>query len=166
MHPNCALAALKGASPPLVRPLTRCQNAGPSDTLLGVAASTAVAVRTSKGQFVKGVSGNPGGRITPSKQIREYARRFDTEAIDLLMDMGRNPELQPMARVRALELVLNRGHGVPAPDTSGLEQLLDGGMRVVRFKLGEAELAAIPADETEALPAIEGAAVDAAGEPS
>jgi hypothetical protein len=92
--------------------------------------------RTSKGQFVKGVSGNPGGRFKdPSKHpvpppgyapdqtdaidrrtIRNIvieARRFSGLAIDTLVELTRDNHADS-TRYSAATALLDRGYGRPA----------------------------------------------------
>jgi hypothetical protein len=86
--------------------------------------------RTSKGQFVKGVSGNPGGRfkdppkppppgytsVIDRRVIRNIvleARRFSGLAIDTLVELTRDNHADS-TRYNAATALLDRGYGRPA----------------------------------------------------
>jgi hypothetical protein len=90
--------------------------------------------RTSKGQFVKGVSGNPGGRfkdppkppppgyasdqtdVIDRRVIRNIvleARRFSGLAIDTLVELTRDNH-SDSTRYSAATALLDRGYGRPA----------------------------------------------------
>ena len=90
--------------------------------------------RTSKGQFVKGVSGNPGGRfkdppkppppgyasdqsdVIDRRVIRSIvleARRFSGLAIDTLVELTRDNHAD-FVRYNAAAALLDRGYGRPA----------------------------------------------------
>ena len=61
--------------------------------------------------FKGGQSGNPGGRLAPSKQLREDARKFTTESLDRLVEWMRSDV--PNASISAALAILERGHGKP-----------------------------------------------------
>lgn len=68
--------------------------------------------RSKSGQFVKGVSGNPGGRPKTIEEIRDLARSYTTEAMQSLLRIatgGKNEN----ARVSAANAILDRGWGKP-----------------------------------------------------
>lgn len=77
--------------------------------------------------WVKGQSGNPGGRAKGVKQVQDAARAHTTLAIDTLASIARDPEQPGRARVAAAEVILDRGWG-KAPqklELEGLSQLPD-----------------------------------------
>ncbi len=69
--------------------------------------------------FVKGQSGNPGGRPKEIAHVRELARSRTVEAVETLTDIMRNPDEPAAARVRAAETLLDRGWGRPTQPISG-----------------------------------------------
>ena len=69
--------------------------------------------RDGHGRFAKGVSGNPGGRPAQISEVRELARRYTKEAVATLVDIMQNPKAPPAAKVRAAEVLLDRGWGRP-----------------------------------------------------
>src|SRR5262245_51836745 len=69
--------------------------------------------REANGHFKKGVSGNPGGRPAILEEVRDYARQYTKEAIDVLVGIMRNQRLPAQARVAASSAVLDRGFGKP-----------------------------------------------------
>jgi hypothetical protein len=75
--------------------------------------------------WVKGQSGNPGGRSKGVKEVQDLARRYTTDAIQTLADICSNPEATPSARVSAAEVLLDRGWGKAAQkiELEGINQL-------------------------------------------
>jgi|SRR3954454_11217946 len=61
--------------------------------------------------FVKGQSGNPGGRPKEIKEVVELARQFTTTAILRLADWVNSDD--PRASVAAAQALLDRGWGKP-----------------------------------------------------
>ena len=61
--------------------------------------------------FVKGQSGNPGGRVGVPKEVRELARTHTEEAIKRLAVWMRSDD--PRASVAACNSLLDRGYGKP-----------------------------------------------------
>jgi hypothetical protein len=63
--------------------------------------------------WVKGQSGNPGGRPKEELDIRKLARSRGQEAIDTLHAIMRDEKAPPAARIAASVTLLDRGHGRP-----------------------------------------------------
>ena len=65
-------------------------------------------------RWVKGQSGNPGGRPRMTEDMRdmqERARAVGPEAIDILLSIARDEGAPPSARVSAASSILDRGYG-------------------------------------------------------
>ena len=75
--------------------------------------------------WVKGQSGNPGGRAKGVKEVQDLARRYTTDAIQTLADICSSTEATPSARVSAAEVLLDRGWGKAAQkiELEGINQL-------------------------------------------
>lgn len=63
--------------------------------------------------WVKGKSGNPGGRPKVVAEVKELARQYTTDAISALAEICKNPKAPPAARVAAAQALLDRGYGKP-----------------------------------------------------
>ena len=63
------------------------------------------------GKFEKGQSGNPGG-MPKTREVRLLARQYTAEAINTLVELMRYKKA-PTIRVRAAEVLLDRGWGKP-----------------------------------------------------
>jgi len=70
-------------------------------------------------RWVKGVSGNPGGRPKKVKEVAEYAKKYTIEAIDVLVKIMRDDSAPETARIRAAEVILDRGLGKPVQSIVG-----------------------------------------------
>ena len=64
-------------------------------------------------KFVKGTSGNPGGRPRIIGEVQEVARQYTVEAINTLAAIMRNPKAPPAARALASNSILDRAYGKP-----------------------------------------------------
>lgn len=62
--------------------------------------------------FVKGKSGNPGGRPKEDNEVKELARQHSAEALKRLVEWMRSDN--PKASVGACQAVLDRAYGKPA----------------------------------------------------
>jgi len=69
-------------------------------------------MRDKSGRFVKGYSGNAGGRPKDENNIAELARSYSTEAIDTLVDIMRSAK-DDRVRGTAAQALLDRGFGKP-----------------------------------------------------
>jgi hypothetical protein len=61
----------------------------------------------------KGQSGNPGGRVKADPELKAIAREYTVDAIDTAVAIMRNPEARDSDRLKAAEILLDRGHGKP-----------------------------------------------------
>ena len=59
--------------------------------------------------FVKGVSGNPGGRSKADKELVQLARDNSNEAMARILFWLRSNK--PMASLKAAQIILDRGYG-------------------------------------------------------
>src|SRR5262249_26614863 len=69
--------------------------------------------------WVKGQSGNPGGRPKEEVDIRKLARSRGKEAIDTLYKIVTDEKAPPAARIAASVALLDRGYGRPEQSFSG-----------------------------------------------
>ena len=69
--------------------------------------------------FVKGQTGNPGGRPKAEVDVVAIARRNGPEAIQMLAEIMRNPKASESARVSAANSLLDRGFGKPVQKIDG-----------------------------------------------
>ncbi len=83
--------------------------------------------------WVKGVSGNPGGRPKGIGEVRELARSHTADAIDGLVAIASNPDAPAAARVAAYNSLLDRGWGRP----SQMLETTDPGSLVVQIVRSE-----------------------------
>jgi hypothetical protein len=70
--------------------------------------------------FVKGRSGNPGGRKPLPLDVVKLCREATPEAVERLVSIVRDTKAPPAAAVRAAEVLMNRGWGT-ASQTVRLE---------------------------------------------
>jgi phage gp46-like protein len=65
-------------------------------------------------KFVKGQSGNPGGRPKQTAKLSELARTYTKEAMRTLVQIMKSKKVPAAARVNAACALLDRGYGRPA----------------------------------------------------
>jgi hypothetical protein len=69
------------------------------------------------GKFIKGVSGNPGGRPRVAGHVRELARKHTAGALRTLAEIMEDSTAPAQARIVAACALLDRAYGKPCPDT-------------------------------------------------
>lgn len=70
--------------------------------------------RDSKGRFTKGKSGNPNGRAKIPADLKEAFKAQCPKALDILVGIMNDPVSKDNDRIRAAEIILDRGYGKPA----------------------------------------------------
>ena len=105
--------------------------------------------RDSLGRFVKGTSGNPGGRTQMPIEIKQLARELSLEGMQHVAAMMRREDTSDRDRLAAVRLMLEYGYGRPAAefDRERLElekrrvdadiSRQDAGPRVIEVVFGE-----------------------------
>ena len=93
--------------------------------------------------FVKGQSGNPGGRPKVVGEVQELARSHTADAVTTLAEIMRDTEAAPAARVAAANALLDRGYGKP------LQSSTVSVRRVNAREMSDDELAAIALGRSE-----------------
>jgi hypothetical protein len=68
--------------------------------------------RPTSGRWAKGQSGNPGGRPRQDVHVRELARAYTEESIEVIVKIMRTSD-NDMAKQRAAETLLARAYGQP-----------------------------------------------------
>ncbi len=77
--------------------------------------------------FAPGQSGNIAGRPSSERQVTEAARNLAQEGLEALAEVMRDKRAVALARVRAVEIILERGYGkapqrvLLAAETAGLD---------------------------------------------
>ena len=74
--------------------------------------------RDSHGRFVKGQTGNAGGRPAVVREVRSLARQYTQAAVLTLVSIAADRKAPAAARVSACTELLNRGHGRPEQSIS------------------------------------------------
>ena len=69
-------------------------------------------MRDKTGRFIKGYSGNPGGRSKDEHNVIELARSYTTEALETLVELMRDGK-DERVRGTAAQALLDRGWGKP-----------------------------------------------------
>ena len=74
-------------------------------------------IRDKSGKFVKGQSGNPsgkgGGRPKMPEELKEAFRELTPAAVQALSEIINSSASKPMERIKAAEVILDRGWGKP-----------------------------------------------------
>jgi hypothetical protein len=99
--------------------------------------------RDESGRWQRGSSGNPAGRRVEGSQlklVRQVAREHTVLALNTLAEIAADQKAQPMARVRACEVLLARGWGQPSPEADVDVAESPNVPRRFIFQLGEKRL--------------------------
>lgn len=98
--------------------------------------------------FKPGTSGNPGGRSKKDIELEAHARLHAKYAIDVAAQILMNEEAPNQDRLKAAQMILDRGHGKPKetvnvtherPVTEWTEEQLDTAIASLEGKAGKAE---------------------------
>ena len=95
-------------------------------------------------KWIKGESGNPGGRPAGYGDLRELARTHTETAVQTLVDIMCDSEAAPSARATAASSLLDRGWGRPEQSISAAligESYTDVLRRISAEEVEEAEKA-------------------------
>ena len=87
--------------------------AGKEEWHMGAVANVTPHNRTSSGKFVKGMSGNPGGRPSQPQEFRELLEKHSTTALQKVIEILQDPKTQAKDKIRAAEIILDRTFGRP-----------------------------------------------------
>jgi len=84
--------------------------------------------RDDNGRFLKGAVANPGGRRSGGRQLRDLARTHTQEAVETLQTLMRDEDVDAKARIKAAEVLLDRGWGrapvqVETPAVKPIDQM-------------------------------------------
>jgi hypothetical protein len=91
-------------------------------------------MRDKSGRFLKGYSGNSGGRPRDEHNIAELARSYSTEAIETLVDLMRSAR-DDRVRGTAAQALLDRGFGKPKVDIQNTNADFNEAIEQVRSRL-------------------------------
>ena len=91
-------------------------------------------MRDKSGRFLKGYSGNSGGRPRDEHNIAELARSYSTEAIETLVDLMRSAR-DDRVRGTAAQALLDRGFGEPKVDIQNTNADFNEAIEQVRSRL-------------------------------
>jgi len=69
--------------------------------------------RTKTGQFVKGKSGNPGGRPKVPEPFKELVQRKSVPALERIIEIMENPASKPGDVFMCAKLILEYANGKP-----------------------------------------------------
>ena len=91
-------------------------------------------MRYKSGRFVKGYSGNAGGRPKDEHNIAALARSYSAEAIETLVDLMRNAR-DDRVRGTAAQTLLDRGFGKPKVEIQNTNTDLRDALEQVQKRL-------------------------------
>jgi hypothetical protein len=77
-----------------------------------------MAERDARGHWVKGNSGNPGGRPKLLEEVRDLAQKETAASIRTLAEIRDSAKAPSQARVAACAALLDRGWGKPPQSTT------------------------------------------------
>ena len=97
--------------------------------------------RSSKGQFLPGFSGNPGGRPKDEFKVVELARSYTVEAVETLVDLMRHSK-DDRVRGTASQALLDRGWG-----KAKVEVATSGGQSYIEALQAAAEVIKLRSDD-------------------
>lgn len=83
------------------------------------------------GRFAKGASGNPKGRPLSAPELKEAARKCGAQAIADLLSIAGDKKVAKPVRIKAWDLLLQRGYGKPSQEITGPQ---GGPIQVARVK--------------------------------
>ena len=86
--------------------------------------------RTDTGKFVKGVSGNPGGRPKTPEPFKELVASKSVPALERVIDIMENPDSKPGDVFMCAKLILEYANGKPK-ESMALSHELMGDFRLV-----------------------------------
>lgn len=69
--------------------------------------------RDSKGRFLPGQTANRGGRPRRLQEFTELAQQHTPEAFEAVLDVLRDPEAKTADKLKAADMILDRGLGKP-----------------------------------------------------
>jgi hypothetical protein len=87
--------------------------------------------RESDGKFIKGNSPKSPGRPLIPQEVKDMCRGYTLEAIETAISIMQNKKAQNKDRLKALEIILDRGYGKASQAITGGE----GGEKPVQFTL-------------------------------
>ena len=93
-------------------------------------------MRDKSGRFLKGYSGNAGGRPKDELNLAALARSYSTEAIKTLVDLMRNAR-DDRVRGTAAQALLDRGFGKPKVEIQNTNADVRGALEQVQGRLSE-----------------------------
>src|SRR3990167_6931946 len=87
--------------------------------------------------WAKGVSGNPGGRPKQDVRILDFCRAHSVEAANVILEIMRDKDAPPTARLAAAHSIIDRVYGKPAQAVTGE----DGGPIRIEAELSDRDVA-------------------------
>ena len=95
-----------------------------------------MSIRDRSGKFLKGYSGNVGGRPRDEQKVAELARSYTKEAIETLAELMRSSQ-DERVRGTAAQALLDRGWGKPKVEAVSDEAGYVQALRAVAAELDE-----------------------------